>query len=548
MIKFLLILFFIITRFHVAAQVNPPVSFSTIKINSTFDSSYYLFETKKKNKPILTITGKDITIDFKGSTISGSSNPGAPDKYSGTAIQIKKGKNITIKNLKITGFKNAIDAKNIDGLKFENCEFIDNYRRPIFNYQPFRNNKPGADMDQQAIMQSAVILSGCKNIEITNCKARANENVVLMQHCSNAIVWNNDFSFNSGAAFILRVSNNNQFLYNRFNFNIADTLLSRTASFVVDGASASNIIYKNSITHSVNGIMIGGSRIRKNASRSTRNVIMENDLSYNYLSGITSFNSDALLNKNRIYESGKGGMFFSPQQQFVSNNQFRYNVTGIEIIGNGSSTIHHNIFIEDRVAMRLAYNETRTANLGKGVRAVIVANSFNRNRVVYHIDRVDSIAEFNNLYQQYDTLFKADTSMMNIDVEENEDVLVELSEDFVPVLKEVAFPYNPFKGNGRFSGRSAYVPTTWGPYDYSYPMAFVKNSVDSTIEVQVLGPEGVWEVRDQSGFELVSISGKELPGKLVLKRKEGLNPVLVLAFRPGGAGKDIPVLFSVTGL
>src|SRR5688572_3629813 len=121
--KFIILLF--ITTFSlnsVFAQRTNLKSGMTIKKSVEFDSSHYKLNAKKKSKPVLVIKGNNIILDFKGATLQGSNDKNSPDQYYGTAIQIKKGKNITIRNLKIRGYARAIEAKNIEGLKIENCE------------------------------------------------------------------------------------------------------------------------------------------------------------------------------------------------------------------------------------------------------------------------------------------------------------------------------------------------------------------------------------------------------------------------------------------
>ena len=516
----------------------------TFKKSADIDSSHYKLNSKKKNKPVLTVQGNNIILDFKGATLQGSNDKDLPDQFYGTAINIKKGKNITIRNLKIRGYRTAIDAKNIEGLKLENCDFSNNYRRPVENFSDFYQKQSQPDFSIHSQLVNTVVLNGCTTIEISSCSARANENVIAFVNCSDALVVNNDFSFNSGAALVLNGSSNNQVLYNRFNFNISDTLLLNSASVVIDGNTSSSLLYKNSITHSANGIIIGGKTFRKNATPSTRNIIMENDLSYSFFSGISSYNTDAIINKNRIYGSKYGSRNISPEDQLIGNNQFRYNQTAINVDGPGTVSIHHNIFFEDFIALRL--QNRKNLKESQLFKVIVVANSFNRNKLVFDMAEVDSMAEFTNIYQQCDTLFKPESAQTQINMQENEDVLVNLSQDLVPAVR-VDQTQNPFKGNGRFAGRNFLIPGKWGPYDFSYPLARVQEQ-DSTgaIRIMVVGPEGEWVVKEIRGYEVLSVSGKEVPGILTLKKNGEENRFLKLEFK-GHSTQAIPIGFSPPG-
>jgi hypothetical protein len=233
----------------------------------------------------------------------------------------------------------------------------------------------------------------------------------------------------------------------------------------------------------------------------------------------------------------------SPADQIISNNQFRYNQTGIDISVNGTVRIHHNIFFEDVTALRIFSLDKAVEKKAEMRKAMLVANSFNRNRVVFDLGMVDSLAEFTNIYQQYDTLYKPEFAEMKVNLPESEDLLVELSEDLVPVPK-VSQTQNPFKGNARFAGRNFLVQGKWGPYDFSYPLARVDGTnSDGLIKISVLGPEGAWSLGEIKGYEVVSISGKELPGTLAIRRTSDTSPVLKLEFMPA-TGNMKPIVFG----
>jgi pectate lyase len=79
----------------------------------------------------LTITGENLVFDFGGLTIIGTDTPTLPDQFTGLAIEVKNGKNITIKNLNIHGFKIALLANEIENLTIDSCNFSYNYRQRL---------------------------------------------------------------------------------------------------------------------------------------------------------------------------------------------------------------------------------------------------------------------------------------------------------------------------------------------------------------------------------------------------------------------------------
>src|SRR5688500_2922879 len=69
----------------------------------------------------ITIRGNNITVDFNGAVLRGTPATVEPDQRKGTAI-IVRGRNITIKNLNLHGYRNGIIATNSPGIKILNCD------------------------------------------------------------------------------------------------------------------------------------------------------------------------------------------------------------------------------------------------------------------------------------------------------------------------------------------------------------------------------------------------------------------------------------------
>ena len=83
------------------------------------------------DNPMITIQGKGITIDFNGATLVGSTNSKLPNEFSGLGILIKKGSQITIKNVIVKGYKAGLMATGIEGLTIEDADFSYNYRQRL---------------------------------------------------------------------------------------------------------------------------------------------------------------------------------------------------------------------------------------------------------------------------------------------------------------------------------------------------------------------------------------------------------------------------------
>ena len=100
-----------------------------INTSSFFKEGVYVMEVDTSiHKAAISITGENITIDFAGSTIIGNIHVNHPEKFAGIGILIENGKNITLKNVNIKGFKVGIQAMNVEGLIIENSDLSYNYR------------------------------------------------------------------------------------------------------------------------------------------------------------------------------------------------------------------------------------------------------------------------------------------------------------------------------------------------------------------------------------------------------------------------------------
>ncbi len=476
------------------------------------------------NNPFLTISGNNIVVDFNGAILTGASSGMLPNEFSGLAIKIEKGKNITIKNLHVHGFRIALYAEEVEQLKIENADFSFNYR-PGNNLD--KNRKPN-----QANDLAAVVLNNCLHTAISNSAITNNHIGLLVKNSSGSFVHNSNVSYNSAHGILLANADDGKYLYNKIIFNYGDSSDQSSSAIKLSGTSSGNLFYKNAITHHINGAIIQLENMLV-----MKNVFMENDFSFAVQKGIVNYSDNTLVNKNRIYNTTLAVESTDAENVVISNNHFRFNETGIHLRNSGSGIIHHNLFYMDDVAFKLDKNIFNTDQTDKLV-AVLVANSFNQNRVVYDIHHADSVAEFNNVYNSYEILFRSDTSMFNIDPMENDELLVRLSEDYEPVLPEIENPENPFRGGNVYAGRQFILPGNWGPYNFSYPMA-IAGEIDSTghFEILLAGPPGKVRILNDAGYELLLPTDSALR-KILAKGQSGKNPASILLEFKGERFRD----------
>ena len=143
-----------------------------------------------------------------------------PDQFRGTAIRIDGGKNVTVKNLVVRGYRNSRSTHNVEGLHLTNCDFSYNYRprlkstlerEDLSDWLSFHHN----DNDEWLRYGAGIYLHNCDRAEVRDCTITGGFNGLLMTRCDDGQFWNNNFSFNSGVGIGLYRSSGNKVMHDK---------------------------------------------------------------------------------------------------------------------------------------------------------------------------------------------------------------------------------------------------------------------------------------------------------------------------------------------
>jgi hypothetical protein len=488
----------------------------SVKIKKT---NYDLDAYDSLNRSTIVIEGSNIVVDFSNSVLNGNIKKQLPDQFYGAAIIVRNGKNITIKNLTAKGYKVAVLAKNVQGLKLENCDFSYNYRQHLNSTQEKEDisdwlSHHHNDNDEWLRYGTAIYLRDCNNFTISNCKVTGGQNALMMMECNNGSVYNNDFSFNSGLGIGMYKSSGNKIMYNKLDFNVrgySDGVYNRgqdSAGILVYEQSSNNLFYNNSVTHGGDGFFLWAGQTTMDTGKGgcNGNKIFNNDFSYAPTNGVeVTFSSNQIVG-NRIFECDNGIWGGYSYSTTISSNQFRNNNIAIAIEHGQHNRIENNIFYKDKEAIKLWSRKQQPSDWGyakyhdtRSVGYIIALNSFNLNPLANNIIATDSIRMFNNRYSSVERIFKIDSTVTNLDDSSQIDI-VDAGMTY-PVVKNAI---NPFKGNGKFAGRKNIMITEWGPYDFRYPIIWNTNPTDTstTMQFDVLGPKGKWKFISAKGVEM----------------------------------------------
>ena len=504
---------------------------------------YKLDATENSEQPVILIEGENITVDFKNGMLKGSNKKKNADEFFGVAILIQNSKNVTIKNITAKGYKVAVLARNTENLLLENCDFSYNYRQhlnstqqkeDISDWMSYHHN----EKDEWLRYGAAMYLRNCNKAVIKNCKVTGGQNALMMMECNDAMIYNNDFSFNSGIGIGLYKSSGNKIMYNRIIFNVrgySDGIYNRgqdSAGILVYEQSNRNLFYKNNVTHSGDGFFLwaGQTTMDSGEGGCNDNIIAGNDFSYAPTNGVEVTFSRNTIMDNRIFECDNGIWGGYSYQTKISNNKFRNNRRAVAIEHGQYDTIAYNIFYGDKTAIHLWGRAEQPSDWGyakyrdtKSHSYVIASNNFNSNETVMILNRTDSLNIFSNIFSGYDSLYKMDSTVTNIDTVQYDETTVELSKDNDIAVPAIDKPANPFKNVAGFAGKKNILITEWGPYDFRSPIIWNTNPVDTSgvLKFDLLGPKGKWKVKKMKGVKNLSMTNGDVPGSVLAEAEKG---------------------------
>lgn len=516
----------------------------------------------------ITIEGNNITVDFNNAELKGSNKKTNPDEFFGIGIIIKNSKNVTIKNLKAKGYKVALLARNIELLTLENCDLSYNYRQhlnstqekeDISDWMSYHQN----EKDEWLRYGAAMYLRDCNFVTIKNCKATGGQNALMMTNCNDGMIYNNDFSFNSGIGIGLYRSSGNKIMYNRVIFNVrgySHGVYNRgqdSAGMLVYEQSSTNLFYKNNVTHGGDGFFLWAGQTTMDTGKGgcNDNMIIGNDFSYAPTNGIEVTFSRNTISNNRIFECDYGIWGGYSFESMISNNNFRNNRIAIAIEHGQQNKIAFNLFSKDKEAIRLWTRKEQPADWGyakyrdiKSRDYDIVANSFNGNPTVFDLNHTENLNVVSNTIAGSDVVYKMDSTVTGLDTAINYELVEKLSAESDLAIPVIAKPNDPFKGNGYLAGRKNILITEWGPFDFRSPIIWNTNPTDTSglMKFDLLGPKGKWVIKSFKGVRNLSLLKGEFPVSISAERIKGERTDILIEVEYIGPAITTPFGLSIT--
>ena len=521
---------------------------------------YRLNGTDSLNRPVLLIQGNNITVDFNKAVLQGSSDKQWPNEFYGLAILIR-GNNITLKNAIVNGFKVVVMATGCKNLKIEYCNFSYNYRQhlqsnwlheDVSDWMSYHHN----ENDEWLRYGAGIYLKDCGRPVINNNTITGGQCGLMMMRCNDGLIYANDFSFNSAIGIGMYRSSRNHVLSNKLNFNVrgySHGFYNRgqdSAGLLVFEQCNDNVFAFNSVTHGGDGFFLwaGQTTMDNGEGGCNDNLIYANDFSYAPTNGVEVTFSRNTIKYNVMRECDHGiwgGYSFNTD---INNNDFEKNRIAIAIEQGQDNKIRFNQFQNEKEGIRLWARKTQPDDWGyakkrdtRSMNYLIDHNRFEDVKLCCNISMSENINGKKNGTTRVLQFLKTDSTVKHISLDsgyENGFVFPESGKKEKEAMRSKFInKATAWSIDSALKGRDHIRITEWGPYDYRYPLLFLK-SIDSNgvYHFDVLGPGGNWKIKNSNDVRSISQTEGTFPAAITAQ-KTGTDVRINLEYS-GGAFTD----------
>lgn len=528
----ILFLFIFIVRLSYSQKLTVLHKGITLTHSATIKKQLYHFDgADSLSAAPIVIKGDNITIDFNGAVIEGSSDYQNPDLFKGTGVIIKSGKNITLKNLVVKGFKVGIMARGINNLKIINADCSYNFRQhlnsnrlweDLADWQSYHHN----EKDEWLRFGAGIYLRDCNNADIHNSTVTNGQCGLMMTNCNDALIYNNNFSFNSGLGIGMYRSSRNRIMNNSIDWNIrgfSDGVYYRgqdSAGILVFEQCNNNAFAYNSVTHSGDGFFLwaGQTSMDTGEGGCNDNLVYGNDFSYAATNAVEITFSRNKIIGNKLHDSWHGIWGGFSYNTVIANNDFAGNLSAIAIEHGKDNIIDQNNFNGDKMGIELWSNPKRVKDIGylknrdtRSVNYHIGNNSFKNVKTVFNINHTSQLDIDNNYTIGAINTNKVDSTVKDLRSDKNSELANPVMDStYMPAIKKLSNGKNAMLTANYPQGKKYIMMNEWGPYNFNYPVLWKEPSkTPGTLILNVIAPAGKWRITRMKGVTHPSaIAGK----------------------------------------
>ena len=567
-----------ITLAVVASIGTAQVSFSakshrTISKSTKFKPTNARIVSSSIDNAAVTVTGNNLVVDFQGFTLEGSAPDTAPDQRRGLGVLVK-GRNITIKNLNVRGYKVGLMAVDSPGLKIEGCDMSFNWkqhlkstleREDLSDWMSYHQN----EKDEWLQYGAAIYLKNCDDFTVLKNTATNGQCGLMLMGCDRGLVTNNNFSFLSAIGLGMYRSSFNRVMHNKLDWCVrgySHGVYNRgqdSAAILIYEQSHRNTFAYNSATHGGDGFFLwaGQSTMDTGKGGCNDNLVFANDFSHAPTNGIeATFSRNRFVN-NLLDECWHGFWLGYSYDTAVIGNMITGSTDGIAWEHGQNNTIMGNVFAGNDASIRLWQNANQDPNWGypkarntDSKDYLIQENEFYSNKEHLNVRDTTAISMIKNRlggmklklegktepFTARDNIVEG-TSLGIFSAETNRLVDPPLMSEAAswapgianwldkPLLKPdhvAPLPGGnwPFIPSNQPRGRKYILVDEWGPYDFKRPVLWPRGPIapgSSSLKFTILGPAGYWKLTEISGYRLKGKREGQVPGSIIVEPVAG---------------------------
>ena len=522
-------LIFLLALLGLVAPAQRPTAGTVITTSTRIPAGAYDLASADRDHPALVIRGSNLIVDFTGVTLLGGKRDADPDTYTGLAVLVDGGENVTIKNLTARGYKVGVYARRVRGLHVTGGNLSYNWKARLYSlveheslldWMSYHHNEKDEWLDQGA----GIYLADSENAEIDGTTIVQGQNGLMLARSNGAKIWNNDFSFLSGVGIGLYRSSGNTIQHNKIDWCVrgySHTFYNRgqdSAGILIYEQSQRNIVAFNSVTHGGDGLFLwaGQTTMDTGDGGANDNIFYDNDFSFAPTNGMEATFSRNVFYGNRVegcWHGLWGGYSFD---SWIAANRFAHNVEAIAIEHGQDNRITENVFDGDETAIRLWKNATQDPGWAYAKRRdtrsrdyVIAGNTFKGNTTALKIAETQNVRVLTNGFEHVGTVAVLTGDTRNLGLGDEIDVPVRSRPTIdVTLPKPLPGGTDPKTAEADRRGRDAIIVDEWGPYDWKSPKLWPEGRADAQpLKLRVLGPAGTWTLATVRGATVEPQSG-----------------------------------------
>ena len=282
-----------------------------------------------------TVQQSDQVLDFAGSRLLGT-RASDEERYSGIGIEFSHCKNLTIRNLRVRGYRINVLLSDCEGVRLENCDCSGSHAERILddNGQPVDKFLTLRDVQAWREYGAGIWIRDSRGCTLQHCRAVDSMTGAVLENSMGCTVYDDDFSYNSAWGLALWQSSQNQVIWNHLDFcnrPWAGGWGGDAAALAVVASSNQNLFVANSMTHGGDGFFLSDVGLQGDESGQATdrfqghcdgNIVWRNDGSWSPNNGFEStFSQNNQFGENLADDCGYGFWLGYSTDSLVAGNQ-----------------------------------------------------------------------------------------------------------------------------------------------------------------------------------------------------------------------------------